>query len=91
MLAQLMLLFPEWKATPVEGKVLSGRRLTDIILVIARTQRADFTIQPFKQQLAEIDVPEEWKAVLRLLLDPHRKKRSSASDLLQSPEYLAIR
>lgn len=90
MMTKLMLLFPHWTADPVAGKTLLGLPLDDRF-AITREDRSLFDIAPFEDQLEHLACNEEWKELLRLLLSVNPVKRLSASAILESPEYRAIR
>ncbi|PYI06969.1 kinase-like protein, partial [Aspergillus sclerotiicarbonarius CBS 121057] len=89
MLAKLMCLFPEWHPSPIENLDVYGQSLGKIF-ADANHINGTIPILPLDQQLQEMNIPEEWKALLRLLLALDRNKRASASEILQSAAYQAI-
>lgn len=90
MIAKLMLLFPDWTGAPVDGITCVARTLREIF-ANARNLKPLFQIAPLEQQLREMEIRGEWRDFLRLVLNPDPEKRPSASAILQSSEYLAIR
>jgi serine/threonine protein kinase len=96
---KLKMLFPCWTSLPGRGKNIWGRSLTDIFesaqnnimpAILASPELAPLH-EPLNCQLADMDIAEEWKAFLQLLLCTDPKKRLSATEILRSPEYHAVR
>lgn len=89
MLANLMRLYPQWDPSPIEDVDLYDQTLGKTF-ADARRIKDTIPVLPLERQLQEMDIREEWKALLRLLLALDRDKRRSASEVLQSPAYQSI-
>ncbi|QSS53722.1 hypothetical protein I7I53_01069 [Histoplasma capsulatum var. duboisii H88] len=89
MLAKLMCLFPKWHPSPIKWMDVYGQSLGQVF-ADARRIKDSIPILPLDQQLRQMDIKEEWKRFLQLLLALDRNKRYSASEVLQSPAYQAI-
>ncbi|KAK2761294.1 hypothetical protein FQN54_001816 [Arachnomyces sp. PD_36] len=89
MLAKLMCLFPDWHPSPIECMDVYGQSLGQVF-ADARRIKDSISVSPLDQQLQQVDIQEEWKSFLQLLLTLDRNKRYSASEVLQSPAYRAI-
>jgi hypothetical protein len=89
LLARMMLLFPTWDEHPVEGKMYCGRMFTEVFAnARMHIKRGDLTgVTPFEQHLNQIEMPQTWKGILRLLLVPNLEQRPSASRILGSQQY----
>ncbi|PGH05719.1 serine/threonine protein kinase [Helicocarpus griseus UAMH5409] len=90
MIAQLMRLYPNWVPQPVEGKICMDMPLQEIFAK-ASDVKLLLPIAPLEQQLEDMNAPKELKDMLRLLLSLELQKRSSASMILQSKEYIALK
>lgn len=89
MLAKLMRLFPKWHPSPIKWMDVYGQSLEQVF-ADARRIKDSVPIIPLDQQLRQMDIKEEWKRFLQLLLALDRNKRNSPSEVLQSPAYQAI-
>ncbi|KAI2442934.1 hypothetical protein LOY97_004806 [Ophidiomyces ophidiicola] len=90
MLAKLMRLFPEWHPSPVEWMDVYGQSLGQVFADATRIKDS-IPIAPLDQQIQQMDIQREWKSLLQLLLTLDRNKRCSASEVLQSPVYRALK
>jgi len=90
MIAKLMLLYPDWDPHPVEGKSWMGISLQELIEGAEKYKSIFREVLPLEQLLSELDINEEFKYVLKRLLDLDPRRRSSALAILKSPEYEAL-
>ncbi|KAK2796593.1 hypothetical protein FQN51_009284 [Onygenales sp. PD_10] len=89
MLAKLMCLFPKWHPSPIKWMDVYGQSLGQVFADASRIKDS-IPILPLDQQLQQMDIKEEWKRFLQLLLALDRNKRYSASEVLQSTAYQDI-
>lgn len=89
-IATLMCLYPSWVPGPVEGGTLMGVSVQDLFAQ-ARKMKPHLPLAPLERLLQDMDAHKHLKDMLRLLLSLDGKKRSSATAILESPEYLALR
>lgn len=83
MVAKLMRLFPDWHPSPIDGVDVYGQSL-ERIFADARRIKDTIPLLPLDRQLCQMDIREEWKDFLRVLLALDWNKRLSASEVLQS-------
>lgn len=90
-MAKIKRLFPDWRIpTPDEVETHTLKAAVKNVVPLSETEEVFPAISPFGEEAQKVEMPEQLRDILRLMLVVNPAERPCASAVLASKEYRAF-